>query len=252
MYDADPSKRIAICDGQDRPRWHPLWDGNPILATPTDVARGESVTRIRNASGCRPYIQYPFTVETGWTFTDWRARDHRGRLYLHSSDELAGAKVRQHGRFVLIEPSPKPAQPNRQWSLDAYRALVARHRDLRFVQPIHEATRSRLPGIEHVPTHGFRETCGLLRAARLYLGPEGGLAHAAAALGVQAVVIFGGCISVETMGYPEHRNLVAETPGTPCGRYQPCPHCVVAMQSLTVEQVSHALTDVLERQERAA
>jgi ADP-heptose:LPS heptosyltransferase len=252
VYDADPSRRVAICDCAGNPRWSPIWDGNPILVRPADATDEAFVHRIRNASGCRPYIHYPFTVETGWTFTSWKASDHRGRLYLTPKELRKGEHVQHNGPFVLVEPSPKPQQPNRQWPLERYRALISACLNVRFVQPIHEETVDRLPGIDHVRTHAFRETCGVLQAARAYLGPEGGLAHAAAALRVPAVVIFGGCIPVQTMGYPDHLNLADHGPGTPCGRYKPCPHCVEAMAGITVDRVAEALRTVLQAQRVAS
>jgi hypothetical protein len=51
--------------------------------------------------------------------------------------------------------------------------------------------------------------------AALLISPEGGLHHAAAALGVRAVVIFGGFISPATTGYELHTNLF--TGGQACG-----------------------------------
>jgi FkbM family methyltransferase len=48
---------------------------------------------------------------------------------------------------------------------------------------------------------------GVLSGASLLISPEGGLHHAAAALGVRAVVIFGGFISPATTGYALHTNL---------------------------------------------
>ncbi len=250
VYDADPTRRVAICDAAGAVRWHPLWDGNPILAPPADVPH-ERVQRIRNASGCRPYIKYPFSRDSGWTFRDWRATDHRGRLYLSPAETIAGAALRDRlGAYVLLEPSPKPLQPNRQWPFAQYQQVVEACPDLHFVQPIHDATRAQLPGVEYVASGSFRETCGLLASACAYLGPESGLTHAAAALGIPAVAIFGGCIAVSVMGYDDHVNLVDDDPDTPCGNWRPCPHCVSAMARIPVDQVVSALRAQLAKDTR--
>lgn len=248
VYDQDPSKRVAICNVVDRVRWDDLWTGNPIIASPQEVAAGEPVHRIKNAVGCRPYLKYPFSHATGWRFTNWRARDHRGKLYLTEAELDAGARfARVLSPFVLIEPSPIAASnPNKAWPPASFERLIAMSSDLTFVQLAHREMRP-IFGIVPVPTRSFRESCAVLRYASAYVGPEGALHHAAAILGVPAVVIFGGCASVSTTGYPEQLNLADSGRETPCGRWLPCEHCARAMRAITPEIVSEALSAVLDR-----
>jgi hypothetical protein len=245
-YDADPSKRVAICDVRWRPYWSEMWNGNPVIAAPHEVAAGEPVHKIQNAVNCRPYIQYPFTHKTGWTFTDWRAQDHRGKLYLSLKERALGIAAQQkHGPFVVMEPSPiAKSNPNKAWPQEKFAGLIAACPDVRFVQLCHPES-SGLAGALPIPSPTFRAACGVLASAAAYVGPEGGLHHAAAALGVPAVVIFGGCASVKTTGYSEHFNIADDGPQTPCGRWLPCPHCVDAMAKIGVEQVADGLRVVL-------
>lgn len=240
-YRDDPSRRVAICDTANRPRWHELWEGNPVIATPDEVYRGEQVQRIQNANGCRPYVQYPFTVQGGARFTDWRARDHPGRIYLTEAERATGQEFRRRvGRFVVIEPALKAtANPNKQWPVGRYAEVVARRPDVTWVQFMHAGSEA-LPGVCTLPTPSFRAACAYLSVADAYLGPEGGLHHAAAALGVRAVVIFGGYISPMTTGYPTHINLADHGPGSPCGRWLPCGHCRQAMERISVEHILEA------------
>jgi len=254
VFDADPSKRVAICDRNGRPRWDPLWEGNPIIAPPPRVEAGEPVHRIQNAIGCRPYIRYPFTHSTGWTFTNWRAADHVGRLYLTERELAIGVDVRNAlGRFVVLEPSPiAKSNPNKAWGFDRFVALVRAWPSQRFVQFKHPDSKL-VPCVTAVPVETFRDACGVLAASAGYVGPEGGLHHASAVLGVPAVVIFGGCTSVRTTGYPMHINLADDGPGTPCGKWVPCAHCREAMARITVEQVKQAMGRMLaESLERAS
>lgn len=247
VHAADPSKRVAICDYAGRVRWHALWEGNPIIARPEDVARGELVHKITNASRCRPYLHYPFTTETGFRYVQgWHAADHRGRVYL-TEDELAiGRNVREtYGPFVLIEPTVKKLQTrNKDWGFLRYAHLVRALPEVTFVRVLHEDRRP-LTGAHELGNLTFRQVLAVLSHARAYVGPEGGLHHAAAALETPAVVIFGGCIDPETMGYPEHVNLVDRGPRSPCGRYTPCAHCQAAMARISVAQVARALRALL-------
>jgi ADP-heptose:LPS heptosyltransferase len=249
-YEADSSRRVAICDARWHPYWNALWDGNPIIATPKEVAGGEPVQKIQNATGCRPYIRYPFTHQTGWHFTDWRASEHRGKLYLSLKETALGIQVRQeHGPFVVIEPSPiAKSNPNKAWPREKFAGLIAACPDVTFAQ-IHHPESTTLDGAVQLGASTFRNACGILASAAAYVGPEGGLHHAAAALGVPAVVIFGGCCSVKTTGYPEHINLADDGPQSPCGRWVRCAHCVDAMAKITPEMVATSLRGVLERRE---
>lgn len=242
----EPYRRVAICDTANRPRRHELWEGNPVIATPDDVARGEDVQRIQNANGCRPYVRYPFTVQGGALFTKWRARDYPGRIYLTEAELAPGVALSvELGRFVIIEPCLKRnANRNKQWVFNRYAAVVAARPDLAFVQLMHPDSNA-LPGAIQVRTGSFREACGILAAAAAYVGPEGGLHHAAAALGVRGVVIFGGYISPQTTGYPLHINLADEGPASPCGRWTLCAHCREAMDRITVPKVLEALESLV-------
>lgn len=244
-FEADPSCRVAICeaDGQ-RVRWHPVWLGNPAIADPGSVRRGERVQRIRSGIGCRPYLQYPFTRDTGWRFTDWRANDHRGRIYLTSSELEAGRRLQAQGGYVLVEPSlARQSNPNKAWYRDRWQDLVQACPGVRFVQMLHRDSEP-LSGVALLETATFREACGVVASAAAVITTEGGLHHAAAALQVPAVVIFGGCASVQTTGYDGHVNLA--DPGPPCGRYHPCAHCREAMARITVDQVVSALGSILQ------
>lgn len=252
VFDADPSKRVAVCDAVGRPRWSDVWLYNPIVAPPEAVARGEPVHRIVNAPGARPYLHYPFTRETGWRFTDWCANDHRGQLYF-SQEERARARRRSEslGPFVVIEPSlSADSNRNKAWIATRWFDLVHTVLDRHFVQFLHPDSEP-LSGVTHIPTASFREACALLAFAEALVTTEGGLHHAAAALYVPAVVIFGGCASVTTTGYDGHINLAF---GEACGRYLPCAHCREAMQRITVADVTDAVRVVAptRRESRAA
>lgn len=256
VYEADPSRRVAICDRVGDVRWHPVWEHNPIVARPEEVAAGEPVHRIRNGVGCRPYIR-SLTVESGLRCTDWRARDHRPVLHLTDEErkrgrrDLARAMKRTRRPVVILEPSIKAqSSPNKQWGAERYAAVVAACSEIQFVQMLHEGI-DPIAGVATVWTASFREACAVLAAADGYLGPEGGLHHAAAALNVAAVVLFGGFISPETTGYPDHVNLADTGPGSPCGCWKPCPHCRAAMDRISVDAVMAAVRHRL-AMERAA
>lgn len=241
LYDADHSTRVAIFGQDRRPRWHPIWDGNPILATPSDVARGEPVRTVINGPNCRPYIVPPFTKETGWTFdTAFRCRDHVAKIYLTPHELQIGQRIRdEYGPYVLIEPHTK--HDNFRWSMEQWAALVTACPGTTFVQHMHHDSPSLVPGAIDVWAN-FREACGLVASSLCYVRAESGMCHAAAALGIRQVTIFGGCMDPEVMGYYPQQTVIADRgEGSPCGRWLPCDHCQRIMAALSVETIAAAI-----------
>ena len=191
---------------------------------------------------CRPYIVYPFTEQTGWTFNrDFRARDHVARIYLTEEELDYGRAFREtYGPFVLIDAWSK--HPNLRWPVEHWQRLIDRlHSRVMVAQQIY-------PGVPYlvgdnklgIGTHSFRQACGVLAAATVYIRGESGMCHAAAALGVKQVTIWGGCMDWDVLGgYPRQIGVGISTP--PCGRYLPCGHCTQTMAGIGVDEVLRAL-----------
>jgi ADP-heptose:LPS heptosyltransferase len=255
-FDANPELGpVAICDHKGVTRWHDLFVGNPAIAEPDKSQpfhRKPQTRWVKNAKFCRAYIQYPFTPDTGWTFSStWKARDHRPRLYLRAAERSTGQQLRQQlGPFILIEPTPQRGNKNRWWPQDRWVAFaeLAKAFGLPIVQLEHAASRP-LPDSIKIPHANFREACGVMEQAELFVTTEGGLAHAAAALRPdrKTVVLWGGCVSAEVLGYPEHLNIYDSGPGSPCGKWAPCAHCTAIWDRLTSEMVFEAVRTVRER-----
>lgn len=213
---------VCIVDRYGAPRWSDLWENNP------HISRSKTAHVVVNGPGARPYIRYPFNGE-GHGYTGWRARDHRPVLFI-------GERV--VGDFVLIESRIKAnANVNKLWPY--WQSVVDQLPGVRFVQC---GAMPSLRGVEHVRTSVFLDACRLLNRARLYVGPEGGMHHAAAALNVPAVVVFGGSPSVEATGYPDHINFGGDDP---CGKWSRCEHCVQKARSITPDAVAAAIKDLL-------
>jgi len=241
---------VAICERSGAPRWHVLWEGNPVIAHPSELKKIPH-TYVTNGTGARPYIVYPFTRQTGWRYhTAWRARDHVGRLYLTDHDMRLGRSL--PSPFVVIEPNAKSdTTRNKVWSWDRYAAVVEAYPQIQFVQPLHKDSKP-LPGVRTVTASTFREACGVLAASIGYVGTEGAFHHAARALHKLAVVVVGGAINWEVLGYPEHLGIVDDGPDSPCGSWLPCRHCAAALDAITVDRVVLSLKAFLLPREAVA
>lgn len=245
LYRESPGSRlpVMILDKSRQPRWCDLWQGNPAIVSPAYRLSGQPYQTLVNSVGCRPYIQYPFTAVRGLRFTDWRARDHVGHLYFTAGELALGEQVRADvGPFVVMEPDVKPlSSPNKRWGIERFAAVVAALPDVTFVR-VHGDDCLPFAPVRNIQTRSFRASCAILAASDGYVGTEGGLHHAAAALGKPAVVIFGGFISPRATGYDSpHINIADKGPGSPCGTWLPCRHCQRAMDRITVTRVVNAV-----------
>jgi ADP-heptose:LPS heptosyltransferase len=100
-----------------------------------------------------------------------------------------------------------------------------------------------LEGVKFLDTETFTEALSWMAASEGYIGPEGGLHHAAAAFGKPAVVVFGGYIHPNVTGYDFHENLGGDW----CGARNPCNHCREKLDEITVEDVVNAAERIRHR-----
>lgn len=240
LYRQDPSAGpVTIADLNGLPRMQPLWLHNPMIgASPTG-------RQVRVGKGCLPYLQYPYSGATGLRFVDpstYRAADHRGSLFLTDAERQHGTDVyARYGPFIVIEPSPTDRKNvNRSWPVASWQLMVGflqRLTRLAIVQFDHPDA-NRLGSIPAVPSPDIRAAAGIIASASLVVSLEGGIPFIAAALRTPAVVLWGGCVSAPVLAYPEHVNLVDDSPETPCGSLAPCAHCTAAWAKLSPQAVA--------------
>ena len=221
-------KRIAFGDGK-RIIWGPwskaIFANNPNIAAPGDE-RAEDLEWVAYYKGHRVYNH--------WTADRWvwnyEFRAKPGEFFLHTTSDIKPD-------FIFIEPNvpKKMGTLNKDWGFENYQRVVDALPDIHFVQCDYGEGR-KLRGVELLPTRNFLDAVLLLRRAALAIVPEGGLHHAAAAVGVPAIVIFGGWVPPQVLGYESHVNLTGGARRF-CGSFQPCTHCREALQAITVDDV---------------
>lgn len=234
-------KRIAFGDGHKI-----IWDthsptifkGNPNIAAPGSERdrdlewiafhRGSRIYNHHDIPGDRWVWNYEFNIVPGEVF--------------FSKDEEKFAAAYGKG-FVLIEPNvpaQKSVAANKQWGVERYDAvaasLLASGIDVR---QFYYGVGHRCQGVKTIWTPTFRSALSVLKNAALYIGPEGGLHHGAAAVGIPGVVLFGGFIPPEVTGYDTHTNLTGGEKHA-CGSLKPCPHCRAALDRIEVGEVVDA------------
>lgn len=183
--------------------------------------------RIYNASSGKSWIwNYKFKVKPGELFFE--------------DIEL----IPLDNRLIIIEPNvpKKRCAPNKQWPLNRWKYVAEKlmSKGWKVCQFEYGAGNIIVPGIR-TPT--FRHAAAVLKSARLAILPEGGLHHAAAAVGKPAIVLFGGFTPPEVLGYDGHVNFTGGARA--CGSFDRCQHCVDAMDAIHEDMVLRAAERLL-------
>ena len=215
--------RVVFGDGSNR-FYSEVFDGNPRIAK--ELKPNERFAWVRNYPGYRPYVKQ--VHKNHFEFhPDFKAKP--GELYL--------GDVETNG-YVLIEPSVKQDYwigKNKDWGLDNWKALVSKL-DCDWRQM---GTDNFLDKEHALRTKTFMGAAKVLAGAKLLITTDGALHHAAAALGVPSIVLWGGVAHPRNLGYDAHINL--HHGDEPCGTHsKKCEHCQKAMAKITVEEVLEA------------
>ena len=241
MQQTDPRKvRVTYQGKRQRKASAVIWDNNPRIAAYDERGDFQELEARDRVTNMRPY--HTAKTPERWTY-NLDFRPDVGELYFTDVELKFGA---QYTGRIIVEPHIKPgASPNKDWGWVRWNKLawLMQRAGLRVTQLGMPGTRT-LEGAELIITPTFRMACAVLANAKAYVGHEGGLHHAAAALGIPGVVIFGGFTPVELTGYPIHRNLGASL-GEACGMRVRCAHCEAAMAAISPEQVMRELEAIL-------
>lgn len=238
-------KRIAFGD-RTRIIWGPhseiVFRHNPNIARPGSEGSAD-LEWIEYYKGHRTY-----NTQDGnrWIWHPDKFRAKPGEMFFSDTETAFG---RQFGEgFIVIEPNVPPFKSvavNKQWQPEKYEALAQEFKASGYevVQFSYNGRRHKLPKITHIETRDFRQALAVLSHARLAIMPEGGLHHGAAAVGVKAVVLFGGFIPPSVTGYDMHVNLTGGAEA--CGNFARCAHCAAAMENIKVDDVLRAADGLL-------
>lgn len=223
-HHAKTGHRVMFVHPRGHAQWSEVFDNNPKIAR----APGKDVDQIVQGGGLRPYI-------AAKQFRHWTWRPYTptpGEFFFTPEEEEFGQRFRG---AVLLEPNVKAlAHRNKDWGWPKWGEVAHRLRDQRLIQVGPRGVQI-LTGVEHVPTANFRFAAAVLKYVRTAVMTEGGLMHAAAAVGTPSVVIWSEFIGIEHTGYAMHTNI--RHAGKACGSRLDCPGCRKALDAVTVDEV---------------
>ncbi|MDP6371291.1 MAG: glycosyltransferase family 9 protein, partial [Vicinamibacterales bacterium] len=145
------------------------------------------------------------------------AIDHRCEMYF-TDDEVAESveACRAHGitgEYIVIEPNSSETwfSDLRTWPVERWQHIVDRIQASRGYQVVQigEAGRPALRNVINLSGEiPFRIAVLIMKRARVFLGLEGGLMHAANAVGVPSVIVWGGTTMPDFAAYREKHCVV--------------------------------------------
>jgi hypothetical protein len=223
---AHPGRKICIGNGHEV-EWGEVFDNNPHLSQ--EIIPG--CIWVHSHKGFRPYVDQEKSTKQRFVWKrDFKASP--GEIFLTGREMAKWTQT----NFAYIEPNIKGwLGPNKDWGFNKWQQVVSRLPEITWIQ----GPGRKLEGVTQVSTESFRDACSLLDRAAFFLGTDGGLHHAAAALGKKAVVVWGGYTHPRNLGYDTHINLHSGV--EPCGNLAPCDHCKKAMDRITVDMVVNSI-----------
>lgn len=222
-------KKVKLGDGKAMYVDEDVFANNPRMA----LKSNDDVVWVANYPSKRPYIAGNDGRRI--LFND-NFKPKAGEIWLNKHENLFADIYAPSKPFILIEPNVKNTYVhtiNKAWH---YWEDLIKH-DYPWVQVGDVSTKKITDWIE---TDSFRKALAILSRASLFVGTDGALHHAAAALGIPSVVIWTGFTSPKHLGYDEHINIYDG--GEPCGHYAGvCEHCQKRSRAITVERVLDAI-----------
>lgn len=244
----DPDNYLDVANNKLRVHWSEVFDNNPIIVHPGEPVK--ELACIPDYPGHRSYVDYENSDVEGLKIVrlQWldEYRAPRGEIHF-TDDEKSGAgeiAMRLPYPFFVIEPNvaEKPWFNHKAWPFEKWQSVVnALKGEVHFVQ----FSSPSLENVIHVTTPTFRQACAVLSCAGAFVGTDGGLHHAAAALDVPAVVLWGHYSSPEVFGYTDHTNI-RHSDGIGCGSvWVKCEECPDSMNAITVDEVVSSIKELI-------
>ena len=256
----NPDSQIVIGNFQNRTITQSIiFDNNPNIITDSKkIDPKVKLFFINNSKGYRPYIDREKTILKKKMIWNFNFKPTPGELYF-SEKEIKKAKNtihnaevfwnsinnKRHNGIIFIEttsvkinnPNFSFKQINKDWGRAKWFELIEKlKKNFLIIQSLHSQS-VHYDGIFEFKSN-FREAAATMKMVNLFLGPEGGFGHVAAALHKPAVILFGGWIHPQITGYDFHENIYVDIKGSPCGIYlKECDHCKECMSRISVEKV---------------
>ena len=244
-----------------------IFENNPNIYNKKEINYKDNVIWIDNYLGHRPTVDLTKKTNEKKIFWNKKFSPQKGDIFFSGMEIDIAKKVTEKSRkiwkqhfnktpkaLIVVEPGVKSAQYqktsgtkiigrsnlNRDWGFDKWQNVVNKFKnECIFIQTF-KGKSKKLNGVFDVDCN-FRIAAAIMSFSNLFIGNHGGFSHAAAALNIDAINVFGGWVSPSITGYDNHTNLYIDSSESPCGSKLECEHCKKCMEKITIDDVSNAV-----------
>ena len=235
--------------------WSEVFSGNKSIIRGDQVKDFQKVIRLNNYPGHRPYRIYDslnhkekyiwntdYKVEKGEIFFSKKELENSDKIFKDIKNKFGSKK-----KIVHIEPNVKISKGyiNRGWGFEKWQYVVNELKNKILFISTSFNDQKILNNVLNIKNTSFRTACSIMSKTHLFVGAHGGLSHAAAALNLKAVVIFGGFIDPKILGYKIHKNIYINNKLSPCGSKYECDHCKKCMNDIKINNVIYEIKKIL-------
>jgi ADP-heptose:LPS heptosyltransferase len=162
-------------------------------------------------------------------------------------DRVAVERFRESWRrlphpFVIVHRRASRWTPNKDWPEKYWVEFIERLSQRAGLVEIGERSGQKIFLENYIDLReetSLEELVAVIAAGDIFVGPDSGPAHIAAAVGTPAVAIIGGYTHPSSIAYSENVNLYTSVACAPCWLRTPCPHdlkCLKVIRPSTVER----------------
>jgi ADP-heptose:LPS heptosyltransferase len=175
-----------------------------------------------------------------------RPHDRRCRVHLTPEERARGRERLGATARPILTFSTLSKEVVKNWPADFWRAALAALREKFHLVQLGDASEPEFEGVQRFAGRlSLRESMSVLSHARVHVGADSFLMHAANGLDVRAVIILGGSRTAANVGYAENVNLASAVPCSPCwihtSRGERCEHALVCLTAITPAAVLAAI-----------
>tara|TARA_B100001029_G_C15052129_1_gene451548 strand:- start:1545 stop:2399 length:855 start_codon:yes stop_codon:yes gene_type:complete len=252
-----PQRQIVIGIAEKKHAYHsPIYDHNPNISDCRNLLKNKPIHIIDYHQWNRPYIDYKKSTNSYYVWNK-KFKPVPGEIFFSKKELSESKKIvddaikfwntknnKNFKKIIFLETSSTKINDkqfsikhqNKDWGYNNWMQLAKELKNnYLIIQSVHEKTK-KIKGVFSPISLSFRQACAVLQQCDIYVGPEGGFGHVAAALRKKAVIYFGGWISPENIGYDFHENIYFDDKRSPCGQYgKLCDHCATAREKITVD-----------------
>jgi ADP-heptose:LPS heptosyltransferase len=165
---------------------------------------------------------------------------------LKISSLLAGKGL---SNFIVIEPQSNDEYthnklyPLAKWQIVVNSLVESGHTIVQIGLPRKECVLDKV--IDLTGQTSFREAAEVIARSKLFISSEGGLMHAANAVGTKSVILYTGFIHPKMTCYSENMNIWIGKNHGPCGMKMKCKSCEQEAMNHDPEEIINAVKEIL-------